>query len=258
MLVFLNFNLYFCTSIFYIYVNVHNAFRFVMKRAKIGKCVFNDAWLSDPEFKDWIGKTTCATDFRCIPCCKSFSLSNMGVRALNVIEAQKQPELLKVIKPLLLLSHGTANVESGFSINKDLIDDNQSLDTLVALRLCKDGLRQCGGLQKFEVNKSVLAAIRGARTRYENDHKSRAVVEKEGQKRKQEEEVAVISAKVKRLSDESAHLLDLADKAALECERKSCLKKMAESNALRMASKAKKSEAEEAKRELDLLKNKYK
>ena len=177
---------------------------------------------------------------------------------INVIEAQKQPELLKVIKLLLLLSHGTANVESGFSINKDLIDDNQSLDTLVALRLCKDGLRQCGGLQKFEVNKSVLAAIRGARTRYENDQKSRAVVEKEGQKRKQEEEVAVISAKVKRLSDESAHLLDLADKAALECERKSCLKKMAESNALRMASKAKKSEAEEAKRELDLLKNKYK
>ena len=84
------------------------------------------------------------------------------------------------------------------------------------------------------------------------------MVEKEGQKRKQEEEVAVISAKVKRLSDESAHLLDLADKAALECERKSCLKKMAESNALRMASKAKKSEAEEAKRKLDLLKNKYK
>ena len=83
MLVFLNFNLYFCTSIFYIYVNVHNAFRFVMKRAKIGKCVFNDAWLSDPVFKDWIEKSTCATEFRCIPCCKSFSLSNMGVRALR-------------------------------------------------------------------------------------------------------------------------------------------------------------------------------
>ena len=50
----------------------------------------------------------------------------------------------------------TASVESGFSINKAMVDDNQQLETLAALRRTEDGLRHSGGVQNFKVTKDVL------------------------------------------------------------------------------------------------------
>ena len=111
--------------------------------------------------------------------------------------------LLNVIKPLLLF-HGTANVESGFSINKELIEDNQKLETLVALRRCKDGLKHSGGLANFEVTKEVLAAVKGSHMRYEKDLKSKdKTAENECEKHGNDESISTVIAKIKRLDYEA-------------------------------------------------------
>ena len=52
-------------------------------RDKKGICVFNDEWLDDPEFKEWLSRSTGDTEFTCKLCNKSYSLGNMGKGALN-------------------------------------------------------------------------------------------------------------------------------------------------------------------------------
>ena len=141
-----------------------------------------------------------------------------------------------------------------------MIDDNMSMDTLVSLRRCKDGLKQCGGLSKFQVTKNVLAAVRGSRMRYEKDQKSKSEMENQNRKRKNQEEISIASAKIKRLSDERKYLSELADKKARECKNKSpqgAMKLIGESNALRDAADGKQKEICEAEKELEALKTKY-
>ena len=85
-------------------------------------------------------------------------------------------------------------------------------------------------------------------------------VEKQERKRRNQEAIAIASAKDKRLSSESNYLTELVDKRARECKNKApsaVMKLMAESNALRDASDGKKREICEAEKELQTLKNKF-
>ena len=129
------------------------------------------------------------------------------------------------------------------------------LETLAALRRTEDGLRHSGGVQNFKVTKDVLVSVRDARTRYEKDMKQRQSDDVVARKRKSDDQIHVISAKIKRLEDESHHLAEAADKKALEAEKKESLKLMCESNALRAAAKQRKEEAANASAELAKMKS---
>ena len=50
----------------------------------------------------------------------------------------KFSELWKLFKILLILSHGQAQVEHGFSVNKNLLVENQHTTTLTAHRIIHD------------------------------------------------------------------------------------------------------------------------
>ena len=56
----------------------------------------------------------------------------------SMLKSEKYSDLLEFLKVLLILSHGNAAVESGFSINKDMIVENLKEDSLigVVLDLC--------------------------------------------------------------------------------------------------------------------------
>lgn len=71
-----------------------------------------------------------------------------------------------VVKILLVLSHGKASVERGFSINKELIVENQRERSLVAQRLIVEHVRSVGGITKVEITKEVHLSAAGARQKY--------------------------------------------------------------------------------------------
>ena len=50
----------------------------------------------------------------------------------------KYPELAQVVKLVLILSHGQATVERGFSNNKVVLKDNQTSESIVARRFIND------------------------------------------------------------------------------------------------------------------------
>merc|ERR1711874_825250 len=73
----------------------------------------------------------------------------------------------KVICKVLLLSHGQAQVEMGFSVNKQALEVNQSAESLIARRLIKDHLRFIDGIDNFTITDELLKSCSQAHSRYQ-------------------------------------------------------------------------------------------
>lgn len=75
-------------------------------------------------------------------------------------------ELRTIIKITLILSHGNANVERGFSVNKHCLVENMEEETIVAHRLAYDTINSLGGLENLMITKSLILSVRNAHSRY--------------------------------------------------------------------------------------------
>lgn len=72
-----------------------------------------------------------------------------------------------VFKMVFVLSHGNAAVESGFSVNGDMIIENLHESSLVAQRMVYDSVKSAGGVMNVAIDKQMMQYVRGARSRYE-------------------------------------------------------------------------------------------
>lgn len=79
---------------------------------------------------------------------------------------EKYCKVWKVVSILLLLSHGQATVERGFSINKEVSEVNLSENNLIAQRVIKDYITCIGGLQGVVITKELLQSAQHARQTY--------------------------------------------------------------------------------------------
>ena len=102
------------------------------------------------------------------------------------------------IKMLLILSHGNAFVESGFSVNKDIMVENMLEETLIGLRHIWDYIARHGGdVKSIEITPDMVRYARSAHSRYkaaveqkarqEDDEKKVSQVQRDERKRKAEE-----------------------------------------------------------------------
>ncbi|CAM4639158.1 unnamed protein product [Leuciscus chuanchicus] len=156
---------------------------------------------------------------------------------------------LRFCKSLLLLSHGQATVERGFSINKEVETCNLQDRTLESLRLVCDRISSCGGVLKVPLTKELLASASSARSQYrlylENERKNKESDEHALKRKAVEEELLDLRTQHEVLSRVCESLENDADKLAEQAEGKAG-SKMAEfiikSNTLRRMQKEKKEE----------------
>ncbi len=161
------------------------------------------------------------------------------------------------MKRLLVLSHGSSSVEGGFSVNKNIFDDNMELDTLVALRRVYEFVIREGGVTKVRITKELLTNVRCARMRYEADLKKNEDGEREEIHRKrlaEEGEMCELEAKIRRIGDDITSLKKEADAKAVSAEQKSDLSLLAQSNALRKAAAKKQADLKDVQEKLKELK----
>ena len=85
---------------------------------------------------------------------------------LNSALRESYPELSKFCQSLLILSHGQATVERGFSVNQQVETCNILEESMVALRLICDKVSACGGVLKVPLTKELLASVASARSKY--------------------------------------------------------------------------------------------
>ena len=154
--------------------------------------------------------------------------------------------LWSVVKDLLLLSHGQASVERGFSVNKQVEDDNLAERSVVARRLVCDFVASSGGISGVEVTKPLLQCAASAHQQY------KAFLEEEKRKSQQQvtslkrkallDDIETAKAKRQRLEKDVAELTTSADNFAERAESAGDLTWLAKSNSLRRTVKAKQEE----------------
>ena len=54
------------------------------------KCIFNDSWLSDSRFSQWLKRSVNSTKAYCNFFKKDFDISNIGVAGLTVMQLAKK------------------------------------------------------------------------------------------------------------------------------------------------------------------------
>ncbi|XP_072568910.1 uncharacterized protein [Paramormyrops kingsleyae] len=156
------------------------------------------------------------------------------------------PELWAFCKKLLLLSHGQATVERGFSINKEVESDNMQEDTVVTQRLVCDYIIQHGGVTQVPLSKPLLESVAKGRTRYrlhlETERKRREAKDQALKRKEAEDCLQELKVKRRRVQEISEGLARNADKLAEEAEAKAGSKMadlISRSNLLRRGHKEK-------------------
>lgn len=167
------------------------------------------------------------------------------------------PELWAFCQKLLLLSHGQASVERGFSVNKEIETENMQEDTLVAHRLICDYVTIHGGVSRVPLTNELLKSVMAARSRYRlylEEQRKRKEAKAQGEKREHaEEHLKHLKAKRESLHTVVESLGKDADALAEEAESKAGTKMaqlISKSNALRRAAKDKLSQLQDLETEI--------
>ena len=167
----------------------------------------------------------------------------------------KYDKLLPVVKLILVISHGQASVERGFSVNKEVETVNLSDKSVVARRIICDYVQAKGGILNVVVSKGLMMSVASARNRYDNyldDERKKNKTEEQTRKRKSTlEEIDSLKSKKKVLKTDIEHLVTKADKLAKDAERTGKITFITQSNALRNRSKEKMEELKDVQENLD-------
>ena len=91
----------------------------------------------------------------------------IGFFFLHLSTTSAQENLWVVAKKVLLLSHGQASVEHGFSVSKNLLSTNMEAKSIISKRIIVDRVRSVGGVVNVRIDKELLRYVRRARRRYE-------------------------------------------------------------------------------------------
>ena len=97
----------------------------------------------------------------------------------KIISAEKQfSSLWDIMEIGLLLSHGQARVEGGFSINKQTSIQNLNHDTLVALRFIGETIRvDCGNsVTKYTITKQLMRSVNISSMRYKDSYNNSELI----------------------------------------------------------------------------------
>lgn len=160
---------------------------------------------------------------------------------------QKFKELWDFVQKCLVISHGQATVERGFSENKEALETNMREDTLIARRRIKDHVRAAGGIDKISIFPKLIHACSLAHRRYNAHLEEKKMTGNKNSKRKMiEEEVLVLKKRKLDLEDNIKFLNVESDKQADKAESAVAMKEQlaffTNSNALRKSAKVKEAE----------------
>ena len=95
-------------------------------------------------------------------------------------------QLWEVVKLSLILSHRSTPVESGFSTNEQILEQNMKEVSLVGQRIFYEGIANEGGVLKVDINRKLLYYTRGARAEYIHALKENKKLQTACEKHKQE------------------------------------------------------------------------
>lgn len=160
--------------------------------------------------------------------------------------SRNQPILWEIVRKVLLLSHGQATVERGFSCNKEVIVENQKENSLIARRIIKDHIHSVGGIDKVDITKEMIAFARRSKSRYNMylyEMKEMEKQEVQSMKRKADEaELDGLRDNIKRIKTDIYSLYTSSKQLADKCEITGSVQLIVQSNSVRRTAEGKEQE----------------
>lgn len=114
-------------------------------------------------------------------------------------------KLWKFIQLILILSHGNASVESGFSVNKQMLVENLKERSLIAQRVVYDNILYVGGTENILINNRMLRYCQQSNRKYkealQQNRKEEAIInDRKSEKRKIQTEIKNLEMKKQRIN----------------------------------------------------------
>lgn len=124
--------------------------------------------------------------------------------------------LRSFLKMVLILSHGNAFCETGFSINKEMLIENLSEESLVFQRRVYDSIQYHGGVTNIEISKSLIHFVRNARDTYQEALKRKqddtdAKLKEQARKRQNTDKLKTLEQKKRKLLDDTRKKIEEVD-----------------------------------------------
>ena len=169
-------------------------------------------------------------------------------------------KLVPVLRILLILSHGQAAVERGFSVNKELEVENLQEKSLVAQRLVCEYVKLHGGVSHVPLTKPLLHSASMAHQRYKQHldqlRDSRKTEEQTWKRKTTLDMLEVLKTKKRWLCDDITTLQQSADELSEKAERttkniKEVLGFVTQSNSFRKSAKEKDVQLKETEAEIE-------
>ena len=142
---------------------------------------------------------------------------------VTVMDRSKFPQLSSVVRRLLLLSHGQAADESGFSTNKYVSDWNMKEDSLSAMRQVFSGVKEAGGPSQVKITPKLMGNVNAAHGRYTTFLNAQKAAKKESEKtaaqKERQDVIEKLMARIASLKTDQKHLQEKSVKLAENAEK---------------------------------------
>ena len=99
---------------------------------------------------------------------KTFSIIDDRVDTFYacILDSSHTVDLENIVRLVLILSHGNARVESGFSINDDILPPNMLAETTVTQRIVNDVVQKAGGPTKVAITSELMKMVKNSHRTY--------------------------------------------------------------------------------------------
>ena len=113
----------------------------------------------------------------------------------RILDSPSTVDLENIVRLVMIISHGNARVESGFSVNDDILLPNMLEETIVSQRIVYEGVQKAGGPTKIEVTPDMMKMVKNSHRTYTNAMSEKNKKQSEGQKRIAEKRKATVELK---------------------------------------------------------------
>ena len=138
---------------------------------------------------------------------------------VNEFGRRKYNNLFTLVKSLLIISHGNAEAERGFSINKHLLAVHGSAtqeETIESIRMVKDYIKRCGGTDNVKITKQMVNDSKVAYRRYLDYLAEKKALEEKEKEAAKKSATAVAAVSADKKKEEAINTID-NDIQTLQC-----------------------------------------
>ena len=159
----------------------------------------------------------------------------------HVAKSGSFPRLWEVMRMLLILSHGQATVEKGFSINRQVMVENMKERSFIAQRTIHDHLLHSGGLGALVIDKPLLSAAASGRRKYaeylEQQRADKAKSAKGVKRKELSDQITALEKRQKTVLCAKMSMTKDADTFSEQAEAQNDMTLIMKSNAFRRSAK---------------------